>query len=562
MSLIPRPPPTPTPPPQVVSLLHNNDAPDASEISIVEDYISSRERHFTLWKTSHIDSLPPDSSRFIEEHDNATRSLYELNRRGGPTIVVMQGPFDRMPPAIAQLIRERDRLDELVRKYRSILSPVRRLPVELISKILRLVPPRTFGPSPYEQEYPPWRLTRISSRWRACAVGDPSLWTKVSIHGDVLPRNFQHIFPLAMLRVQLALSKGAPLDIHFNWRYFDEANAHLLALMDIAIDHCCRWDRLVLEGDVNIPSYFSTLSRIKSQLPRLRRLEAYLDINWFNPPRPGGVGINFFADAPALREVILAKPRLGSSNNAHRGSVALSVPWEQVTKYRARLDVDAHLGILRRAQGLRECGLLFLNNLNIVHGEHIQLLALHRLHVEDSSFLDILTTPSVVELIVNGTVESVLPFLHRSTAQLTSLTLIDWEPSLKLLPILRSCPALTHLCIAVAPDIQKADVDVLVSVLQALEDADLCPSLTSVFWHDETDPKTMSGVYVDYQDALHALVTARRQGKLASLRVFLDSAHWNDPRVQRFQSAQYEGFDVRVSGRFDMPSFLETVNPP
>ncbi|KAJ6564174.1 hypothetical protein B0H19DRAFT_1140486 [Mycena capillaripes] len=62
-----------------------------------------------------------------------------------------------MPSTVAKLMRERERLKEIIRGHKAILSPIQRLPAELIMRILRLVPPRTFGPTVNELGYPPWR---------------------------------------------------------------------------------------------------------------------------------------------------------------------------------------------------------------------------------------------------------------------------------------------------------------------------------------------------------------------------------------------------------------------
>ncbi|KAF7336146.1 NmrA domain-containing protein [Mycena venus] len=556
------PPEIPTPPPaEVVSLLTCNDVPEENEIPVVQEYIADLIRHLSLWKIVHIDSLPAASAEFIKEHDNETRSLQERNRGGGPIILIAPGhrSIDRMPSAVAQLIRERDHLVGIIREHKRILSPIRRLPAELIMKILRLVPPRTFGPTVNELEYPPWRLTRISSHWRACAVNDSSLWTKVSIHGDVYPRKFEEIFPLRMLEVQLALSKDASLDIRFDWCYFDGSHPHLLALLNTAVEHCSRWDRLVLQGDVNIPSYLSVLSRVKLQIPRLRRLEAYLSVRWYNPPGPDGVPVDCFAVAPSLREVFLDPPRLGSLKHTPPSCIP-TIPWGQITRYRAVLDAAAHLAILRCAPGLRECGILFPRHLDDVPEQLIKLPALHRLHVEDSIFLNLISAAGVVELLINRDVDSVLTFLRRSGAQLTSLSIIAWEPSPDLIPLLHSCPTLTHLCLDVAPNLQNADT--VIPVLHALGDTDLCPELASLFWRDKMEPNRTPDAFKDYEDALHEMIAARRRGKLASLRMFLQSAFPSESRVQKFLGPDYEGFDVRVSSEYEKPSFVDAVNPP
>ncbi|KAJ7254506.1 hypothetical protein C8J57DRAFT_1518644 [Mycena rebaudengoi] len=128
------------------------------------------------------------------------------------------------------------------------------------------------------------------------------------------------------------------------------------------------------------------------------------------------------------------------------------------------------------------------DELNGVSGELIKLPALYRLHVEDSIFLDLIliSAAGVVVLLINGDVDSVLTFLHCSGAQLTSLSIIAWEPSPDLIPILGSCPILTHLCLDVAQDLQNADT--VIPVLHALGNTNLCPELTLVFWRDKTEP--------------------------------------------------------------------------
>ncbi|KAJ6483257.1 hypothetical protein C8R45DRAFT_1099536 [Mycena sanguinolenta] len=391
------------------------------------------------------------------------------------------------------------------------------------------------------------------------ALGDRSMWSRISIHGEVFPRGFEQVFPVAMVQTQLLLSRDAPLDIHLDWSPFDNtsSDAHFLTLLNSTINHCSRWQWLELVGDVNMAKYITALSRIKSQIPWLHRLEAYLRVNWFNVGSGlNGTDIDFFAAAPALREVFLCKSALGETTKSR--SVVFPIPWEQITKYRAALDIDGHLTILHRAQGLRECSLLFLRGENDIPGANIQLLALNKLHVQDTTFLNTLTAPALEEVIVTRRVDSLLPFLRRSEARLTSLTIVEWDPSHEIVPILRYCPALTHLCLALVSDIIPNSVT-LTSVLHELGDGDLCPELTSLFWKHETgfaplDPST------DYQEALHRMITSRWRGKLASLRLFVHGA-FGETWVKRIQTPEYEGFDVRVLEVLG-PTFIEEVNPP
>ncbi|KAJ6485556.1 hypothetical protein C8R45DRAFT_790001, partial [Mycena sanguinolenta] len=58
---------------------------------------------------------------------------------------------------------------------RGILSPVRRIPPEILGDIFCWILPPVEHAS-HEAHNSPWLLTNISSRWRAICIGTPSLW--------------------------------------------------------------------------------------------------------------------------------------------------------------------------------------------------------------------------------------------------------------------------------------------------------------------------------------------------------------------------------------------------
>ncbi|KAJ7780110.1 hypothetical protein DFH07DRAFT_463426 [Mycena maculata] len=85
-----------------------------------------------------------------------------------------------------EILRLRDRLEQLeeerrvLSEYRAqntgILSPLRRMPPEILSEIiLWTVPTIPDARAGLDLENSPWALTHISSRWRAVSTSTPSL---------------------------------------------------------------------------------------------------------------------------------------------------------------------------------------------------------------------------------------------------------------------------------------------------------------------------------------------------------------------------------------------------
>jgi hypothetical protein len=72
---------------------------------------------------------------------------------------------------IKQLQRERAALEEKISRTLAYVSPIRRLPAEL----LRLIFMTNFD------EYPccAWILSSVCSQWRRLALSMPKLWSKV-----------------------------------------------------------------------------------------------------------------------------------------------------------------------------------------------------------------------------------------------------------------------------------------------------------------------------------------------------------------------------------------------
>jgi hypothetical protein len=127
------------------------------------------------------------SAPLVHQYDSLTLYYRSSAEGPGPIQVYIVAPIDELPPSLAQLVRERDALEDYVRRYEGILSPIRCLPSELIAKILLCVHLLNHKRDGIRWKLPPWYLAHICSRWRACALAEPQPWTRIWVCGDVYP---------------------------------------------------------------------------------------------------------------------------------------------------------------------------------------------------------------------------------------------------------------------------------------------------------------------------------------------------------------------------------------
>jgi hypothetical protein len=90
---------------------------------------------------------------------------------------------------LSDAIAHRDRLQKVVDDYRSVLSPIRRVPFEIVHGILEINGVEGWGRAtdvwfrPKVRLYNgPWRLSRVCQDWRAVAIQSTEFWCSVRIY--------------------------------------------------------------------------------------------------------------------------------------------------------------------------------------------------------------------------------------------------------------------------------------------------------------------------------------------------------------------------------------------
>ncbi|KAJ7182947.1 hypothetical protein C8R43DRAFT_911528 [Mycena crocata] len=350
---------------------------------------------------------------------------------------------------------ERDTIAEEVRKHTAVVSPLRRVPPELICKIFAYMLPCTRQIQGQTVPCAPWYVAHICRSWRYSAIADSFLWRFLHIASGKTPVELAQ-----PLNSQLSRSVNAPLEVDLD---FKRGSLDAETVLDLLLPHSERWRTFHLAYDDSVQPLFHLLDSAHNQLSQLHQLQLAL------PPRTS-ILPNTFSDTPNLRQYGVFSP-------------LIQLPWSQITHYRALYHPEDHYTILPATPNLIECGIGIIgtggeNNAMII------LLRLSRLYSEKSFFLAHLTAPSLRELYTEGSVVPALDFVLRSSCRLTRLVLTKTSSSQTLQTlstILKNLPTLEFLLFEESRT--RSSEAGLIELFDAMtlsgNSSDLCPNLAS-----------------------------------------------------------------------------------
>ncbi|KAJ7627844.1 hypothetical protein DFH06DRAFT_728234 [Mycena polygramma] len=79
--------------------------------------------------------------------------------------------------------RRRAELRQAVKTYKAVVSPIRRVPPEILGEIFSYLVPSHFSEidqlEPVVIDHAPWSMTRVCRHWSAVALETPALWSTV-----------------------------------------------------------------------------------------------------------------------------------------------------------------------------------------------------------------------------------------------------------------------------------------------------------------------------------------------------------------------------------------------
>ncbi|KAI3615998.1 hypothetical protein WG66_010312 [Moniliophthora roreri] len=368
----------------------------------------------------------------------------------------------RLRSILKKLEGERAYLQRYADEYRTLLSPIRRLPPEVLTNIATLYCQDQPSVLKKTGVTPPLTIAQTCAVWRALAFNTPSLWS--SFHVELGPMS---LGSLQLLSTYLKLSGDHPLSVTLvcgrgsNW---DDV------FLQTLLEHTRRWKHLILHhADLiqNLPS--------PPDLPILESLELSSQLLRASP---------IFKSMPWLRTLILDDVEFEDLEEGY-------FPFTQLTSVTLRrLQMGSALRVLNRCPSLREAVISCRRNFSwsptVEYNPPIDLRRLTSLTVINeliSDFFQNITTPALSSLTIATPApphnnmdawpqEVFVAFLRRSLCPLKRLSLLRVELSdTDLLAILDFTPCLTHL-----------------SVMESRAD-DLPATITNQFLRQLTFPK-------------------------------------------------------------------------
>ena len=315
----------------------------------------------------------------------------------------------------------------------TLLSPIRRLPPELLSEIFHNCLPQNYdGEAAHKAVMLP---SHVCQHWRDVALSTPTLWTNIVLR--VTDKNFES--RVALVTTWFSRSGGSPLS--FTLKGYENVQPIIAFLLQ----HCNRWQC------INLSVPFNTLRCLETAKGHLQRLEILqIDTHTRGDPASPYSAEHIFESAPRLWKVSLDCRFMW---NGPSGS------WAQL----AELDAGGAscttgdcLALLQSMQNLRK--LRIYVGSGVVEGHRCfvhPLVSLHLLgkhHILDHITLPSLCNLSVDEIDFGWPHFQFISFLERSAPPLRSFSFevpmeIDsiWHDNI--IQILQHMSSLHSLCL-------------------------------------------------------------------------------------------------------------------
>ncbi|KAJ7180977.1 hypothetical protein C8R46DRAFT_1345154 [Mycena filopes] len=341
--------------------------------------------------------------------------------------------------ALNELLEEREPLDIEVQKHLGAVSPLRRMPTELLSLIFAFASANDGLLSTHSG---PWLVSMVCSRWRKVALAQPSLWTRINLDFTDVPPNSPELWGIGLTLVaQLKRSQGLPLNIEFCTFYPHSCTSRDFSLLEHLATHSQRWGTIKFSGPTQLYAFLDEHS-IRDELPILREL----DITVQPEDSDGILGpILVFESCPNLQRAFVNAGPYGGDR-----PVSVDLPFPQLLFYSGSNPWIHHVPALHSASNIVDCVLCLINMeplLAIIPpgSPIVKLPQLLRLSVSTNTVLDFLEIPALQELYSYDRSRDARPALTR-LPNLRKLFLGNCHLGAHVAPLLRASPTITKLC--------------------------------------------------------------------------------------------------------------------
>ncbi|KAK0218311.1 hypothetical protein EDD85DRAFT_916039 [Armillaria nabsnona] len=515
---------------------------------------------------THCGNICPSIYPYIDTQDAEIFDHLRLNIFPSKTdiarlksdIASLEGEIQDLTSLLDKLWHEKQMRERAKEIRESLLSPIRRVPLEIWAEIFLFAIPEPLPFLDFKGNLisqvdtdittmeSPWLLTHVSSYWRKLAISIPSLWATVSLTPDL---TFQQE---SLVRLQLARSQDFPLHLQLRIEDYDSGDIGKLRTLLFPLFHRCA----TLELATPSAAIIETVCCHPAGLPSLRTLT----IRRVSGAQPDNSKmhdehVTVFMKSPHLCAV-----------NADFSLAELSLP---LTKLKSLVRVplatfEQIQDIVNAAPELEHFDFSFVemgSGLRIPRCEGLPMIThnkLRRLHLSTtpSEILSSLKLPALRRLaleeggFMNGRMETLLEFLYRSECVLDDLSILHTKDISPLLPAVLeySSYTLTRLAIVVtwstAQDIYR--------LLTVTPESELMPNLQRLSIQDWPDhvPTGMTTFFGSGPNSLsfYEMVWSRGS-KLNFVSLFSREVHEMTPDLEPHVSRlQQRGITVELFG--------------
>lgn len=194
-----------------------------------------------------LDKLNTNYIPNVEERQEISEYVLTVNQE----LSQLNVKIIEMRSALIQVVRTRDRLQAAANQHQALVSPLRRLPPELLQVIFVHCLPLHRNAVMHSSEAPVL-LGRVCSEWRRISLSTPEAWSSLHI---VPPNvNFSNLTSTTarfkrkreLIEMWLGRSGACPLNISFVWFASDSEDEIKLcaSLLEALVPTCGRWRML------------------------------------------------------------------------------------------------------------------------------------------------------------------------------------------------------------------------------------------------------------------------------------------------------------------------------
>ncbi|KAJ7288936.1 hypothetical protein C8J57DRAFT_1495198 [Mycena rebaudengoi] len=274
--------------------------PDSTQISNLREILRSNR-------------VPPETSHFQSVLASSPATLAEYDAE-----------IERLRSLLQKMVSDRATFHAYTEGCRSVLSPIRRLPAELLVEIFA-----TALEMRRLSKHNLLRLSQVSFWWRGIAAGTPVLWSTITINMCQW-QSLRFNLDAALELISLSLERGGNFPLTIVLIATTSREGRLL--LEKLIQHSSRWRRVVFSMTASL---FKLLSAAKGKLPRLESLRICVLDGGSLPTK-----VDVFETAPRLSNLTIEKPA---------NKIPVTLPWLQLRTFKY---VGGSLRDLRDALGL------------------------------------------------------------------------------------------------------------------------------------------------------------------------------------------------------------------